>query len=95
MVTNIFSKICNLIHISMQTTMSFQYFADLMIVYFDALVFTGSESSGNITVSIELIRHLSLMSGNINVIVRPSDQSPISAEGERCTSIIHLTFSCE
>ena len=55
-----------------------------MLVYFDALVFTGSESSGNITVSMELIRHSSIMSGDITVTVIPSNQSPVSAEGKTC-----------
>ena len=62
----------------------FQYFIDPMIVYFDSLVFTGSESSGNITVSMELIRHSSIMSGNITVIVIPSNQLPVPAEGKAC-----------
>ena len=54
----------------------------MMIVYFDATVFAGSESSGSITVSLELIRNSSFMNGNISVLVIPSNQSPLSAEGK-------------
>lgn len=61
----------------------FYYFSEMMIVYFDATVFTGSESSGNITVSLQLIRNSSFMNGNISVLVIPSNQSPLSAEGKR------------
>ena len=65
-----------------------------MIVYFDTMVFSGSESSGNITVSMELIRHSSIMTGNITVIVVPSNQSPVSAEGKACESIITMELIC-
>ena len=58
------------------------YFTDLMIVHFDSMVFTGSESSGNITISLELIRH-PLVNGEISVTIIPSDQSPTSAQGKR------------
>ena len=71
----------------------FHYFTDPMIVNFDTMVFSGSESSGNITVSMELIRHSSIMSGDITVIVIPSDQSPISAEGKTCEYIMTTEFA--
>ena len=53
-----------------------------MIVIFDAAVFTGSESSGNIIVSLELIRNSSFMNGEISVLVIPSNQLPLSAKGK-------------
>ena len=56
-----------------------------MIVRFDSMIFTGSESSGNITVSMELIRH-PLVDGEISVTIIPSDLSPASAQGKRCVS---------
>ena len=58
-------------------------FADPMIVFFDATVFTGSESSGNIIVGLELIRNSSFMNGEISVLVIPSNQLPLSAKGKR------------
>lgn len=54
-----------------------------MIVFFDTRVFTGSESSGNIIVSLELIRNSSFMNGEISVLVIPSNQLPLSAKGKR------------
>ena len=58
-----------------------------MMVYFDTRVFSGSESSGIITISLKLRRHPSITSGEITVIIIPSLQSPVSAEGKRYESI--------
>ena len=55
-----------------------------MTVHFDSTVFTGSESSGNIIISMKLIRN-TIMNGEISVIVIPSDlsMSLLSAEGRK------------
>ena len=58
-----------------------------MPVYFDETVFTGSELSSNITVSMTLVRN-AIMNGEITVVVIPSEQSPLSAEGKRCIHYI-------
>ena len=47
-------------------------------------MFFGDESSGVITVTLLLVGGNS--SYDINVTVTPSNQSPLSAEGERCVS---------
>ena len=57
-----------------------------MAVYFDEPVFTGSELSGNITVSMTLVRD-TIMNGEITVVVIPFDLSPLSAQGKRCAYI--------
>jgi len=57
-----------------------------MTVYFDTTIFIDSESSGNITISMNLIRNAPDMSGEITVMVIPSNQLPLSAEGKRCVS---------
>jgi len=54
------------------------------MVGFSDNVFNGSESSGRILVRL-------LLSGGtsatpVSVIVTPSDQSPVSAQGKRCVS---------
>ena len=55
----------------------------MMSVYFDNPVFTGFESSGKVTVSMTLVRN-TIMNGEIAVVVIPSEQSPLSAQGKRC-----------
>ena len=55
----------------------------MMSVYFDNPVFTGSESSGKVTLSMTLLRN-TVMNGEITVVVIPSEQSPLSAQGKRC-----------
>ena len=51
------------------------------MVEFSLPTFTGSEVSGIIPVTLLLKGGIPAI--NINVTVAPSDQSPISAEGER------------
>ena len=51
---------------------------------FSQSTFTGSESSGIVPVSLSLGRGTS--DRDISVIVTPSDQSPVSAQGKRCVS---------
>ena len=63
--------------------MSHCFFVDLMAVYFNNPVFTGSESSGKVTVSMTLVRS-TIMNDEITVVVIPSEQSPLSAQGKRC-----------
>ena len=55
----------------------------MMSVYFSSTVFTGSESSGNVIVSMILVRN-TIINGEITVIVIPS---PLSAQGKRCAYI--------
>ena len=55
----------------------------MMAVYFDNPIFTGSESSGKVTLSMTLVRN-TIMNGEITVVVIPSEQSPLSAQGKRC-----------
>jgi len=56
----------------------------VLMVQFSQSIYTGSESSGIVPVS------LSLRGGtadrDISVTVTPSDQSPLSAEGKKCVS---------
>ena len=56
------------------------------MIYFSAAAFNGSESSGSINVDLILEGDMSIIDGNITVIVISSDQSPLSAEGKRCVS---------
>ena len=58
-----------------------------MIIHFDTTVFNGSESSGMVSISLQLRRHPSITSGDITVIIIPSNQSPVSAEGKRYESV--------
>ena len=52
------------------------------MVQFSQNVFTGSESSGIVPVTLLLEGGTS--DSDISVTVMPSDQSPLSAEGKRC-----------
>ena len=52
-------------------------------VEFDKMVYSGSEGSGVISVTLSLIGGTS--SFNISVTVMPSDQSPVSAKGNNFT----------
>ena len=61
-------------------TIKFYYFVALT-VQFSSRSYTASESSGNISVTLSLEGGTS--SSNITVIVLPSDQSPVSAEGNK------------
>jgi len=56
----------------------------VLMVEFSQNTFTGSESSGAIPVSL-LLRE-GTADRDISVIVIPSDQSPVSAQGKRCVS---------
>ena len=65
-----------------ESTISVIYHSTVLMVGFSDNVFSGSESSGRILVRL-------LLSGGtsatpISVIVTPSDQSPVSAQGKRC-----------
>jgi len=67
-----------------ESTISVIYHSTVLMVGFSDNVFSGSESSGRILVRL-------LLSGGtsatpISVIVTPSDQSPVSAQGKRCVS---------
>ena len=53
-------------------------------VEFSQSSFTGPESSGSVVVSLLLGRGTA--DRDISVIVTPSDQSPVSAQGKRCVS---------
>ena len=55
-----------------------------LTVQFSQNVFTGSEFSGIVPVTI-LLRG-GTADRDISVTVTPSDQSPLSAEGKRCVS---------
>ena len=66
------------------STISVIYHSTVLMVGFSDNVFNGSESSGRILVRL-------LLSGGtsatpVSVIVTPSDQSPVSAQGKRCVS---------
>ena len=52
------------------------------MVEFSQPIYTGSESSGNLPVTLLLYGGTSAI--NITVTVMPSDQSPPSAEGKIC-----------
>ena len=54
------------------------------MVEFTQATFTSSESSGTLPVSLSLRGGTS--ASDISVIVTPSDQSPVSAQGKRCVS---------
>jgi len=54
------------------------------MVEFSQTVFTGSESSG--TLPVFLLLRGGTSTNPISVIVTPSDQSPVSAEGKSCVS---------
>ena len=60
------------------------FLLDPLLVNFSAATFSGSESSGNVSVDLVLKGDWFIIDGNISVIVMPSDQSPLSAEGKRC-----------
>ena len=55
-----------------------------LTVQFSQNVFTGSEVSGIVPVSLLLGGGTSAR--RITVFVTPSDQSPVSAQGKRCVS---------
>ena len=59
------------------------YYIELMVEFTQA-TFTSSESSGTLPVSLLLRGGTS--ASDISVIVTPSDQSPVSAQGKRCVS---------
>ena len=48
--------------------------------------YSGLERSGYISVTL-LLKGNSISTHNITVTVTPTDQSPVSAEGKRCTCI--------
>ena len=58
------------------------YHCTVLMVQFSQNVFTGSESSGIVPVTLLLRGGTSDI--DISVTVIPSDQSPLSAEGKRC-----------
>ena len=58
--------------------------AIVLTVQFSQNMFTGSESSGIVPVTLLLGGGTS--ANPISIIVTPSDQTPLSAEGKKCVS---------
>ena len=62
--------------------MLMSYHSTVLMVGFSQSTFTGLETSGSILVTLSLGGGTSATP--ISVIVTPSDQSPVSAQGKRC-----------